>query len=601
MTIFSFTPGIIFLIGSICTFLFKKRFIKALPIIIPILSLLTLTSFTESSTLSIPFLGYTLGLLRVDSLSLTFGYLFTIFSFFAFIYGLKIANSREYTAALFYIGSALSVIFTNDFITLYIFWELMAVSSVFLILLSKTENSFKSSLRYIIVHLVGGLILLAGIVIHIHSTGSTEFTALTLNSISSGLIFIGFLINAASIPFSSWLSDAYPESTLMGGVILSSITTKTAIYTLIRGFSGTDILIWLGVITAIYGIVYGLIENNVRRSLSFSVINQVGFKLVGIGIGSPLAIAGVCAHVVCGVIYNSVLWTSAGNLIYLTGKHKYSDLSIFNRRLPLLLLLAIIGALSISSFPFTSGYISKSIILKSVELAHLFTPWLLLEFASFGVVLLVFCKFIYHAFFYKNSFGVVKNISNQLNPLMLFSSIIFSAACIYLGLFPKIVYEIIPFSKYLMAKIPSDFIAIYSKSEKLIITLQKFIFAVLAYVLFSKYIPSKNSIFIDFDWLYRKLLRFLSVFFISFVDFVYLSINSLVVGLISKMIYFFNNSLSLLIYVINLPSLRLSNIQINRYQLLKQYHSIIIKNGFPFVLIGSFIFILSIALYLISI
>ena len=101
----------------------------------------------------------------------------------------------------------------------------------------------------------------------------------------------------------------------MGGVILSSITTKTAIYVLLRGFSGTEILIWIGAITGVFGVIYGLLENNIRRSLSFSVINQVGFKLVGIGIGTPLAIAGVCAHVFCGVIYNSVLWMSAGSLI----------------------------------------------------------------------------------------------------------------------------------------------------------------------------------------------------------------------------------------------------------------------------------------------
>ena len=146
---------------------------------------------------------------------------------------------------------------------------------------------------------------------------------MSLDSLPTILIFIGFLINAAAVPFSSWLSDSYPESTLMGGVILSSITTKTAIYVLLRGFSGTDALIWIGAITGVFGVVYGLLENNIRRSLSFSVINQVGFKLVGIGIGSPLAIAGVCAHVFCGVIYNSVLWMTSGTLIKTTGKTTY--------------------------------------------------------------------------------------------------------------------------------------------------------------------------------------------------------------------------------------------------------------------------------------
>ena len=444
MLIFNFIPSFIFLIGGIFTFLFKERLIKLIPIFTPIIAFISLASLSPGDTLSYSFLLTTLEFLHVDSLSLLFGYLFVGLAFLAFMYGIKVAKWSEYAAALFYIGSALSIIFTKDLVTLYIFWELMAVSSVFLILLTHQGSSIKSALRYIIVHLVGGLILLAGIILYYKVTGSFLFKAMSLDSLPTILIFIGFLINAAAVPFSSWLSDSYPESTIMGGVILSSITTKTAIYVLLRGFSGTDALIWIGAITGVFGVVYGLLENNIRRSLSFSVINQVGFKLVGIGIGSPLAIAGVCAHVFCGVIYNSVLWMTSGTLIKTTGKTTFTELNGIVRKLPLTFIFALVGALSIASFPFTSGYISKTVILKAVEYEHLFVPWLLLEFASFGVILFITVKYLYYGFIINNTNIETKADQSFKFPFMTISTAIAAVLCIALGLFRSFYMNIYP-------------------------------------------------------------------------------------------------------------------------------------------------------------
>lgn len=600
MLIFNFTPGFIFLIGGIFTFLFKQRLIKLIPIFTPIIALISILSLVPGDTLSYPFLLTNLEFLYVDTLSLLFGYLFIGLAFLAFMYGIKMAKWSEYSAALFYIGSALSIIFTNHLITLYIFWELMAVSSVFLILISHNNRSLKSALRYIIVHLVGGLILLAGIILYYKSTGSFLLTKMNLNSIETILIFIGFLVNAAAVPFSSWLSDSYPESTLMGGVILSSITTKTAIYVLLRGFSGSDILIWIGAITAVYGVIYGLLENNIRRSLSFSVINQVGFKLVGIGLGTPLAIAGVCAHVFCGVIYNSVLWMTSGTLIKNTGKEKFTDLVGTGRNLPLTFLFSVIGALSIASFPFTGGYVSKTVILKAVELEHLFFPWLILEFASFGVILFITAKYIYYGFLYKNTNDKPKYFQAYKYPFMAISTCIASILCIVLGLFPKVLFQNLPYASVIMKKFSYTFVDIYSNYELLIIQLQKFSFAILAFVLFIKYIPVNNKQILDFDWIYRRLLRYITVILLAFIDFVYNSVNNFFMTIVTNIKYFLSQSLEIILYLVNLPSLRVSNPTINKSELFKRYNNYIIRNGFPFALLGSFVFILSILLLLLE-
>jgi multicomponent Na+:H+ antiporter subunit D len=593
MMIFSSLPGLIFIAGGALTFLFKStRLGRLIPFFTVGIAVMSLLQLTATDTVSVSFLLTPLELLRVDTLSQLFGALFVGVAGVSFLYGLNVAKTTEYAAALVYIGSALAVVFTHDLVTLYIFWELMALSSVFLILLADTSVSRKAALRYIIVHLVGGLVLLAGIILHIHATGSTVFDAMTLGSLSSYLIIIGFLVNAAGAPLSSWLSDAYPESTLMGGVILSSITTKTAIYVLMRGFSGTDILIWVGAITGVYGVIYGLLENNVRRSLSFSVINQIGFKLVGIGLGSPLAIAGVCAHVVCGVMYNSVLWMSAGNLIKATGKTTYTELAGVPRRYPWMMALALVGALAIASFPLTSGYTSKTIILKAVEYAHLFTPWLLLEFASFGVILFITCKFMFYGFFYKND-GPVLRFSN---PLMIIVTGVVAFGCILLGVMPGLLYDYLPYSDHLLQKVPGTFGAIYTHFEGLIIQCQKFFFAVLGFVLFRRYIPIKPTITIDIDWVYRRLLRYIRIFLLAFVDFIYTMIHRLVMIIVGQIVHFFEQSLSLFLYLYHVPFLRLSRAPIDRATLLKQYRVTIESNGFPFVLIGSFIFILAISL-----
>ena len=284
MEIFNITPGLIYIFGGLIAFFLRGYLHKSLVLIIPILAFFKLITLTSSDVLTVNFLMSDLNFLRVDKLSLVFGYVFVISSFFGFLYGITTAKKHEYTSALIYIGSALSVVFARDLITLYIFWELMALSSVILILLRGNLSSRKSASRYLIVHIVGGLVLLAGILLHIQQTGTTSFSSFTVQNLSTWLMLIGVLVNAAAIPFSSWLPDSYPESTVMGGVILSAYTSKTAVYALLRGFAGWDILIWIGLGMAVYGIIYALMENDIRRILSYSIVNQVGFMVVQQGL-----------------------------------------------------------------------------------------------------------------------------------------------------------------------------------------------------------------------------------------------------------------------------------------------------------------------------
>jgi multicomponent Na+:H+ antiporter subunit D len=499
-TLLNIPPAFILIIGALLLPILPGRLKNWVAILLPALAFIIISQLKVGTIVTQHFFSYDLILVRVDKLSKAFGYIFTLSATVAFIYGYYEKKATEFVSALFYIGSALGVVFAGDLFTLYLYWEIMAIASTFLILARKTSSAMAASKRYIMVHIFGGLVLLAGILVTVNHTGSLAFNSFTEVNIGTWLILIGFLVNAAAIPFSAWLPDAYPESTVMGGVILSAYTSKTAIYTLIRGFPGWDILIAVGCAMAIYGIIYALMENDIRRVLAYSIINQVGFMVCAVGIGSPLAIAGAVAHAFCHIIYKSLLWMSSGAVLHRTGKSKYTDLGGLYQKMPLTLLFGVIGGLSMIA-PLTIGFVSKTIILLSTEHQHLFIPWLILEVSSAAVFFVAGIKLPYFVFFNKS-----KNIkTNEAPKTMLISMAILSVLCIYIGCFPKILYNILPNAEIVMANMPYTFNQIYIEHFSSVVTkLQIILFSCLTFFLFLPIIKQIDTISIDFDWFYRK-------------------------------------------------------------------------------------------------
>jgi multicomponent Na+:H+ antiporter subunit D len=392
-------------------------------------------------------------------------------------------------AALFYIGSSLGVVFAADLVSLYFFWEVMAVASTFLILARKTERAWAAGMRYILVHIFGGLCLLAGIIVHISQTGSAVFDSMTARNWGTCLILFGFLVNAAAPLVSAWLPDAYPEATVTGGVILSAYTTKTAVYTLVRGFPGWEILIVVGCIMTLYGIIYALLENDMRRILAYSIINQVGFMVTGVGIGTMMSLNGSVAHAFCHIIYKTLLWMAAGAVLYMTGRSKCTDLGGLYKTMPWTLVFGGIGALSISAFPATSGFTSKSLIIQGSIHEHLTWVWLVLEIASAGVFLHAGIKFPYFVFFAKDR-GLRPG---ETNKSMLIAMGIMAFLCIFLGVYPQPLYEILPYKvDYQAYTLPH-----------VITQMQLLMFSALVFFLFLPLLKRTETISIDTDWFYR--------------------------------------------------------------------------------------------------
>lgn len=485
-----FPPALIFFAGALLLPFLPRVARNILILLVPALALVFIASLEPASGWHYTFLGYDLTLLRVDKLSKIFGYVFVINAFCCFLFAQHLKEKGEHLASLLYIGASLGAVFAGDLISLYLFWEVMAVTSTFLILARRTERSNRSAFRYVMMHLFGGLILLAGILLHIHGTGEVAFTGFSARTPAAWLILIGFLVNAAAPPFSAWLSDAYPEATVTGGVIMTAYTTKTAVYTLLRGFPGWEILMVVGCVMAIYGIIYAILENDMRRILAYSIINQVGFMVCGAGIGTAMAISGAAAHAFAHIIYKALLWMSAGSVLYMTGKSKCTDLGGLYKTMPWTLIFGTIGALAISSFPGLSGYTSKPMIIEAGVHEGFYWVWLILEIASAGVFLHAGIKFPYFVFFAKD---------NGLRPgepprHMLAAMAIMSFICIFLGVYPEPLYNLLPFEV--------DFHA-YT-FEHTLNQLQLLMFSALAFFMLLPLLKRTKTISLDTDWFYRK-------------------------------------------------------------------------------------------------
>ena len=485
-----FPPAAILILGALLVPFFKGNARNWYVIFLPAAAFYLISQLEVGSSWQIHFFGFDLTFLRVDKLSKVFGYIFTLNAFAAFVYAFYLKDSTQHMAALFYIGSALGVVFAGDLVSLYFFWEVMAVASTFLILARKTKKAQDAGTRYVLVHIFGGLCLLAGMVIYISNTGSIAFDAMTDRNWGTYLILAGILINAAAPPLHAWLPDAYPESTVTGGVILSAYTTKTSVYTLIRGYPGWEILLVIGCIMTIYGIIYALLENDMRRILAYSIINQVGFMVTGVGIGTAMALNGAAAHAFCHIIYKALLWMSAGSVLYMTGKSKCTDLGGLYKTMPWTLIFGTIGALSISSVPWTSGFTSKSLIIDGAVNEHLVWVWLVLEVASAGVFLHAGIKFPYFVFFAKDK-GLRPG---ETNKPMLISMAFLSFLCIFLGVYPKPLYDVLPFAvqynAYTFGHVVHQF--------------QLLMLSALVFFLFLKLLKRTDTISIDTDWFYRK-------------------------------------------------------------------------------------------------
>jgi multicomponent Na+:H+ antiporter subunit D len=483
-------PSLVLIAGALLLPLLKGRVRQSWMLIVPAIVLGLLFAMEPGEYGRFTFLDLDLTVGRVDQLAMVFAWVFGIILLIGAIYAWHVKDWIQHSAALIYGASAMGVVFAGDLITLYIFWELMVVSSVWLIWRRNSEVSFHSGFRYLIVHAVGGVLLLAGIVMYYLDTGTVAFDQIEPGGAAFWLILGAFMINAAVPPLHAWLTDAYPEATVTGAIFLSALTTKTAVYTLIRGYPGTEILIWLGAIMALYGVVYAVLANDIRRLLAYHIISQVGYMVAGVGMGTALALSGAASHAFTHILYKSLLFMGAGAVIYMTGRSKLTELGGLYKYMPWTFVLYMIGGLSISAFPLFSGYVSKTMVVEAAALDHRAWIWLMLTMASAGTFLHTGLKLPYFTFMGQDS-----GLRPKEAPFnMLLAMGIAAALCFLIGVFPGALYAILPgevdFNAYTMGHFLKE--------------MQLLLFTGLGFFLLLKHVGGDPKISLDTDWLYRR-------------------------------------------------------------------------------------------------
>lgn len=486
-----FPPAFIMIIGAMLLPVVRASFRPVLMIGLPALTLLMIWNLDNGILLTARFLDYDVQLVEASEVRRLFATIFAIMTMVGGLFAFRHARVVELSAAMAYAAGAIGVSFAGDLITLFLFWEFMALFSTVVVWSGGTEAARRAGIRYGIMHLIGGIILKIGIEGVAIQTGSIEIRALDLDGFATWMILIGVLINAAAPPVSAWLSDAYPEASSTGTVFLSAFTTKTAVLALWLLFPGQTVLVWVGLYMIFYGIIYALMENDMRRILAYSIVNQVGFMVCGVGIGTELALNGVAAHAFAHIIYKALLLMSAGAVLTQTGKSKCTDLGGLYRTMPVTAVCGIIGALAISAFPFTSGFISKSLISQASAYGEMTFVWFCLVAASAGVFLHAGIKFPWFVFFQKDSGMRPRDPSWNMQAAM----IIFSAMCIIIGIFPATLYDFLPFAV--------DYEP-YT-AEHLVTQFQLLLFAGLAFFVLLPMMKRTETISLDFDFLWRRV------------------------------------------------------------------------------------------------
>jgi multicomponent Na+:H+ antiporter subunit D len=501
----AFHPGLVLIAGAGVIALLRGPARSAVVIALPVLGLFLLWRLPEGAALTLPWLGQELLPVASDRLSRLFATVFLIAALGGGLYALTQPSRLEIPAAYVYAGSALGVTLAGDLVTLFVFWELMALASSLVIWSAASRAAYAAGLRYLMVHLLGGMLLFAGITGHIAETGDSALAAMTLDTASQWLMLAGFLVNAAAPPLSAWLPDAYPESSFSGMVFLSAFTTKAAVYVLMRAFPGTELLVWVGLFMVFYGTLYALLQHDLRRVLAYGIVNQVGFMLVGVGIGTEIALNGVAAHAFVHVLYKGLLVMSAGAVLQASGARSLADAAVALRRMPLTAACLLLAALTMGSFPLTAGFISKAMISQAAAEEHNLAVWLLLGVGTVGVLIIMWLLISVAAGRAFLSAGIAlpgaasaapdePRPAARLDPAwnMGLAMGLFALLCLLPGVWPQALYGMLPYTVDYRAYTGPHVVA----------QMQLLLFSGLAFYWLGRMLRPV-PVLLDFDWLWR--------------------------------------------------------------------------------------------------
>jgi multicomponent Na+:H+ antiporter subunit D len=480
------------LLGAVVSALAPRTVRRLVMVLAPAASVALAWSVPDGTLASARLMGQDLLWLRVDALGRVFALAFTLLGGLGSIYALADPRPRLVVPAHLAAAAAVAVALAGDWVSFYLAWETLAVASFVLVLDGAGRRAPDAALRYLLVHLAGGAALLAGIAAHVAAAGGRDVQPVAAGG-TGLLILIAFAINAAIPPLHAWLTDAYPESSPAGSVFLSAFATKAAVYALARVFPGLDALIPLGVAMALYGVVFAVLENDIRRLLAYHIVSQVGYMVTAVGLGTPLALAGAAAHAFSHILYKGLLFMGAGAVVHATGRRRLTELGGLGGAMPLTLVLYMVGAFSISGAPLLNGFVSKSLVVAAAEADHRTLVAGLLYLASVGTFLHTGLKLPWFTFAGPGRGPAPGPVPRSMTVAMLLTA----ALCFLTGVWPALLYRLLP--------APVDWQP-YTAAHVLE-SLELLAGTALGFALLHRHLAGEPTITLDADQLYRAVGR----------------------------------------------------------------------------------------------
>ena len=505
----NFHPGFIFfLVGMFaCVGSYKLR--KMILACGPFLALIAVFDLAPGMVKDFAFLpDWPSHYLYVDKLSWVFVLIFCIMGCIGGVFSCHNKSPLEALCSMSYVGASISTALAHDWITFLFFWELMAVTSLFLVWNDPRPGSRGAGTRYILMHTLSGNFVLFGVLLKL-SQGQYLVQNLVNgpHDVSFWLILTGVCINVAAVPLHAWIVDAYPSATITGSVFMSSYTTKVAVYALLRIFGGTELLIGVGVLMALYGALYAVMENDMLKLLSYHIVSQVGYMVAGAGIGTVMSMNGATAHAFCDILFKSLLFMCCNAIIYATGVRKINQLGGMARRYPAVFICFVVGAFSISGIPLFNGFVSKTMTIAAAGQAEMAITAILLELASVGTLLSICFKMMYFIFLAPDRGEAPEQQSIPTN--MTIAMIMGAVCCTAIGVFPGLLYQYLPFGA--VTYVP------YTMGHVTGLLSMSFA-ALIPFLMFLPRMEPHTALSLDTDWVYRRPLKkfFLAVTYLCF-------------------------------------------------------------------------------------
>ena len=292
------------------------------------------------------------------------------------------AKANYYALLLIMIAGMNGLILATDLFAVYLFLEVAAVASYALVAFGLGHDELEAAFKYLMLSVVASAFILASIAVVFGMTGSLDFAAVAsalkeLNAgavvgVASAFFLVGFGLKAALIPFHAWLPDAHPSAPAPISAVLSGLLIKVSgVYAMTRIFLNvfgltpalSMVLMSLGALSMVVAAFLALGQKDMKRMLAYSSISQVGYIVLGIGIGTPLGIAGGLFHLFNHALAKGLLFLTSGSVQQATGTRNLDEMGGLAKRMPVTAATNLVGALSIAGVPPLNGFWSKLIII----------------------------------------------------------------------------------------------------------------------------------------------------------------------------------------------------------------------------------------------